>query len=75
MLATPGYTPPQANFDGESAEGMIPSSSIAPPKKGKKGEAAGEITKLFCMFCRLGLVLHCLCVFRVIWEEEEGLSE
>uniref|UniRef100_A0A673HY13 Fanconi anemia group D2 protein-like n=1 Tax=Sinocyclocheilus rhinocerous TaxID=307959 RepID=A0A673HY13_9TELE len=35
LAATPGYTPPQANFDGESAEGMIPSSSIALPKKGK----------------------------------------
>lgn len=49
VLATPGYTPPQANFDGESAEAMIPSSSIAPPKKGKKG--CGEITKLYCFVC------------------------
>uniref|UniRef100_A0A8C1Z2Y1 FA complementation group D2 n=1 Tax=Cyprinus carpio TaxID=7962 RepID=A0A8C1Z2Y1_CYPCA len=44
LAATPGYTPPQANFDGESAEGMIPSSSSALPKKGKKGKSAGEIT-------------------------------
>lgn len=49
MLATPGYTPPQANFDGET-EGMIPSSLIAPPKKGKKGKAAGEITKLYFLY-------------------------
>lgn len=54
VLATPGYTPPQANFDGESAEGMIPSSSIAPPKKGKKGKAAGEIAKLFVCFVDWG---------------------
>uniref|UniRef100_A0A671QBV6 FA complementation group D2 n=1 Tax=Sinocyclocheilus anshuiensis TaxID=1608454 RepID=A0A671QBV6_9TELE len=48
LAATPGYTPPQANFDGESAEGMIPSSSIALPKKGKKGKDAGEISILIC---------------------------
>ncbi|RXN03852.1 Fanconi anemia group D2 [Labeo rohita] len=44
LLATPGYTPPQANFDGESAEGMIPSASIALPKKGKK-ETSGKKRK------------------------------
>lgn len=74
MLATPGYTPPQANFDGESAEGMIPSASIALPKKGKKGKAAGEICKLTCAIDRVSLSLF-VCVCRNIWEEEEGLSE
>uniref|UniRef100_A0A8C1GL33 FA complementation group D2 n=1 Tax=Cyprinus carpio TaxID=7962 RepID=A0A8C1GL33_CYPCA len=44
LAATPGYTPPQANFDGESAEGMIPSSSSALPKKGKK-ESSGRKRK------------------------------
>uniref|UniRef100_A0A672LRP3 Fanconi anemia group D2 protein-like n=1 Tax=Sinocyclocheilus grahami TaxID=75366 RepID=A0A672LRP3_SINGR len=44
LAATPGYTPPQANFDGESAEGMIPSSSMALPKKGKK-ESSGRKRK------------------------------
>ncbi|XP_042613381.1 Fanconi anemia group D2 protein homolog [Cyprinus carpio] len=39
--ATPGYTPPQVNFDGESAERMIPSSSTALPKKEKK-ESSGR---------------------------------
>ncbi|XP_057186897.1 Fanconi anemia group D2 protein isoform X2 [Triplophysa rosa] len=34
--ATPGYTPPQANFDGDRVEGVVPSSSIPPPKKGNK---------------------------------------
>lgn len=34
--ATPGYTPPQANFDGDCVEGAVPSSSIPPPKKGNK---------------------------------------
>uniref|UniRef100_A0A673HUZ6 Fanconi anemia group D2 protein-like n=1 Tax=Sinocyclocheilus rhinocerous TaxID=307959 RepID=A0A673HUZ6_9TELE len=50
LAATPGYTPPQANFDGESAEGMIPSSSIALPKKGKD---AGEISILICAIYRV----------------------
>uniref|UniRef100_A0A673IF95 Fanconi anemia group D2 protein-like n=1 Tax=Sinocyclocheilus rhinocerous TaxID=307959 RepID=A0A673IF95_9TELE len=53
LAATPGYTPPQANFDGESAEGMIPSSSSALPKKGKKGKSAGEISKLICAIDRV----------------------
>ncbi|XP_043096952.1 Fanconi anemia group D2 protein isoform X2 [Puntigrus tetrazona] len=44
LAATPGYTPPQANFDGESAEGMMPSSSSALPKKGKK-ESSGRKRK------------------------------
>ncbi|XP_051568967.1 Fanconi anemia group D2 protein isoform X1 [Myxocyprinus asiaticus] len=44
LTATPGYIPPQANFDGESAEGMMPSSSIAPPKKAKK-ESTGKKRK------------------------------
>ncbi|KAA0722888.1 Fanconi anemia group D2 protein [Triplophysa tibetana] len=34
--ATPSYTPPQANFDGDRVEGVVPSSSIPPPKKGNK---------------------------------------
>uniref|UniRef100_A0A672Q6L9 Fanconi anemia group D2 protein-like n=1 Tax=Sinocyclocheilus grahami TaxID=75366 RepID=A0A672Q6L9_SINGR len=49
LAATPGYTPPQANFDGESAEGMIPSSSSALPKKGKKGKSVGDIGKLISL--------------------------
>uniref|UniRef100_A0A8C2KXE5 FA complementation group D2 n=1 Tax=Cyprinus carpio TaxID=7962 RepID=A0A8C2KXE5_CYPCA len=57
LAATPGYTPPQANFDGESAEGMIPSSSSALPKKGKKGKSAGEISKLVCAVDRVSLSL------------------
>ncbi|XP_077054270.1 Fanconi anemia group D2 protein isoform X2 [Siphateles boraxobius] len=44
LAATPGYTPPQANFDGETPEGMIPSSLIAPLKKGKK-ESSGRKRK------------------------------
>lgn len=43
LLATPGYTPPQANFDGDRVEGVIPSPSIPPPKKGNKGKPAEEI--------------------------------
>nr|XP_055029722.1 Fanconi anemia group D2 protein isoform X2 [Misgurnus anguillicaudatus] len=35
LAATPGYVPPQANFDGDRVEGIVP-SSIAPPKKVKK---------------------------------------
>lgn len=42
LLATPSYTPPQANFDGERVEGVVP-SSIPPPKKGNKGKPAEEI--------------------------------
>uniref|UniRef100_A0A671Q8N1 FA complementation group D2 n=1 Tax=Sinocyclocheilus anshuiensis TaxID=1608454 RepID=A0A671Q8N1_9TELE len=57
LAATPGYTPPQANFDGESAEGMIPSSSIALPKKGKKGKDAGEISILICAIYRVSASL------------------
>uniref|UniRef100_A0A672Q6D6 Fanconi anemia group D2 protein-like n=1 Tax=Sinocyclocheilus grahami TaxID=75366 RepID=A0A672Q6D6_SINGR len=53
LAATPGYTPPQANFDGESAEGMIPSSSSALPKKGKKGKSVGDIGKLICAIDRV----------------------
>ncbi|XP_073707909.1 Fanconi anemia group D2 protein [Garra rufa] len=44
LAVTPGYTPPQANFDGENAEVTIPSSSIALPKKGKK-ESSGRKRK------------------------------
>lgn len=74
MLATPGYTPPQANFDGESAERMIPSSSTALPKKGKKGKNAGEISILICAIYRVSPSLF-VCVYRVIWEEVEGFSK
>lgn len=44
LAATPGYIPPQANFDGESADVMIPSSSVVQPKKGKK-ESSGRKRK------------------------------
>uniref|UniRef100_A0A8C7V753 FA complementation group D2 n=1 Tax=Oncorhynchus mykiss TaxID=8022 RepID=A0A8C7V753_ONCMY len=36
LAATPGYSPPLANFDGESTEVAPVSSSSAAPKKGKK---------------------------------------
>uniref|UniRef100_UPI003AAD53E2 Fanconi anemia group D2 protein n=1 Tax=Centroberyx gerrardi TaxID=166262 RepID=UPI003AAD53E2 len=35
LAATPGYVPPLANFDGESTEGVVPSSA-APLNKAKK---------------------------------------
>ncbi|KAI4901467.1 hypothetical protein NFI96_014945, partial [Prochilodus magdalenae] len=35
LAASPGYTPPMANFDCESTE-VMPPSSAAPAKKGKK---------------------------------------
>ncbi|XP_073808860.1 Fanconi anemia group D2 protein isoform X2 [Danio rerio] len=44
LAATPGYIPPQANFDGESADVMIPSSSVVQQKKGKK-ESSGRKRK------------------------------
>ena len=37
VLATPGYIPPLANFDGDSTEGAVVHSSAAPPNKAKKG--------------------------------------
>lgn len=39
VSATPGYVPPVANFDGESTDGIIPSSN-APMNKAKKGNHA-----------------------------------
>ncbi|XP_056316322.1 Fanconi anemia group D2 protein [Danio aesculapii] len=43
LAATPGYIPPQANFDGDSADVMIP-SSVVQSKKGKK-ESSGKKRK------------------------------
>uniref|UniRef100_A0A6Q2Z3G9 FA complementation group D2 n=1 Tax=Esox lucius TaxID=8010 RepID=A0A6Q2Z3G9_ESOLU len=40
LAATPGYSPPLANFDGESTEGTALSTSTVAPKKGKKGVQA-----------------------------------
>uniref|UniRef100_A0A8C7VBP3 FA complementation group D2 n=1 Tax=Oncorhynchus mykiss TaxID=8022 RepID=A0A8C7VBP3_ONCMY len=40
LAATPGYSPPLANFDGESTEVAPVSSSSAAPKKGKKSKKA-----------------------------------
>uniref|UniRef100_A0AAQ5Y1E2 FA complementation group D2 n=1 Tax=Amphiprion ocellaris TaxID=80972 RepID=A0AAQ5Y1E2_AMPOC len=37
LAATPGYVPPVSNFDGESADGIVP-SSMAPVNKAKKGK-------------------------------------
>uniref|UniRef100_A0A3B3ZMP0 Uncharacterized protein n=1 Tax=Periophthalmus magnuspinnatus TaxID=409849 RepID=A0A3B3ZMP0_9GOBI len=36
LAVTPGYVPPVANFDGESAEGVVP-NSVTAGNKGKKG--------------------------------------
>uniref|UniRef100_A0A3P8TNF8 FA complementation group D2 n=1 Tax=Amphiprion percula TaxID=161767 RepID=A0A3P8TNF8_AMPPE len=36
LAATPGYVPPVSNFDGESTDGIVP-SSMAPVNKAKKG--------------------------------------
>ncbi|XP_010879858.2 Fanconi anemia group D2 protein isoform X2 [Esox lucius] len=44
LAATPGYSPPLANFDGESTEGTALSTSTVAPKKGKK-ESAGKKKK------------------------------
>ncbi|KAL6457873.1 hypothetical protein MHYP_G00331030 [Metynnis hypsauchen] len=44
LAASPGYTPPLANFDCESAEVLSPSSSSASTKKGKK-EPTGKKRK------------------------------
>ncbi|KAI1890915.1 hypothetical protein AGOR_G00158510 [Albula goreensis] len=44
LAATPGFVPPFANFDCDSAEGVAPPTSVAPPKKGKK-EATGRKRK------------------------------
>ncbi|KAJ8409352.1 hypothetical protein AAFF_G00235500 [Aldrovandia affinis] len=44
LAATPGFVPPPANFDAESAEGVAPPASAAPPKKAKK-ESAGRKRK------------------------------
>uniref|UniRef100_A0AAR2LHB3 FA complementation group D2 n=1 Tax=Pygocentrus nattereri TaxID=42514 RepID=A0AAR2LHB3_PYGNA len=38
LAASPGYTPPLANFDCESAEVLFPISSTASAKKAKKGK-------------------------------------
>lgn len=40
VSASPGFTPPLANFDCESAEVLAPVSSVAPAKKAKKGNGA-----------------------------------
>ncbi|XP_072308789.1 Fanconi anemia group D2 protein [Eucyclogobius newberryi] len=43
LAVTPGFVPPVANFDGESVEGVIPSSGV-PGNKAKK-ESAGKKRK------------------------------
>uniref|UniRef100_A0AAQ5XN72 FA complementation group D2 n=1 Tax=Amphiprion ocellaris TaxID=80972 RepID=A0AAQ5XN72_AMPOC len=43
LAATPGYVPPVSNFDGESADGIVP-SSMAPVNKAKK-DGAGKKRK------------------------------
>uniref|UniRef100_A0AAR2IJM7 FA complementation group D2 n=1 Tax=Pygocentrus nattereri TaxID=42514 RepID=A0AAR2IJM7_PYGNA len=42
LAASPGYTPPLANFDCESAEVLFPISSTASAKKAKKGKASAS---------------------------------
>ncbi|XP_029357845.1 Fanconi anemia group D2 protein [Echeneis naucrates] len=44
LAATPGYVPPVANFDGESTDGVISSSTalVNKAKKGKKKKAPGK---------------------------------
>ncbi|XP_058258381.1 Fanconi anemia group D2 protein isoform X2 [Hemibagrus wyckioides] len=44
LAASPGFTPPLANFDCESAEVLPPASSAAPAKKAKK-ESTGKKRK------------------------------
>ncbi|XP_033821816.1 Fanconi anemia group D2 protein [Periophthalmus magnuspinnatus] len=43
LAVTPGYVPPVANFDGESAEGVVP-NSVTAGNKGKK-ESTGKKRK------------------------------
>ncbi|XP_022047915.2 Fanconi anemia group D2 protein [Acanthochromis polyacanthus] len=43
LAATPGYVPPVSNFDGESTDGIVPSSA-APVNKAKK-DGAGKKRK------------------------------
>lgn len=38
VSASPGFTPPLANFDCESADVVAPALSVAPAKKAKKGK-------------------------------------
>ncbi|MCJ8729542.1 hypothetical protein PDJAM_G00107680 [Pangasius djambal] len=38
LAASPGFIPPLANFDCESAELLAPAPSVAPAKKAKKGK-------------------------------------
>lgn len=39
VSVSPGFTPPLANFDCDSAEVLAPAPSVAPAKKAKKGKA------------------------------------
>lgn len=38
VSASPGFTPPLANFDCESADVSAPAPSVASAKKAKKGK-------------------------------------
>uniref|UniRef100_A0AAY4DYK1 FA complementation group D2 n=1 Tax=Denticeps clupeoides TaxID=299321 RepID=A0AAY4DYK1_9TELE len=55
LAAMQNFVPPLANFDCDNAEMLVPPSSAAPSKKGKKGITAGILPN-HCLL--LSLILH-----------------